>query len=43
MSDGNGGMMTTATGLPTIEIYSTLSRAKTPLVTVKPGHVGMYL
>ena len=31
------------TGLPTIEIYSTLSRAKTPLVTVKPGHVGMYL
>jgi len=35
--------MTTATGLPTIQVYSTLSRAKTPLVTVKPGHVGMYL
>jgi len=35
--------MTTATGLPNIEIYSTLSKAKTPLVTVKPGHVGMYL
>lgn len=35
--------MTTATGLPKIEIYSTLSKAKTPLVTVKPGHVGMYL
>jgi len=30
-------------GLPTIEIYSTLTRAKAPLVTVKPGHVGMYL
>jgi len=30
-------------GLPKIEIYSTLTRAKTPLVTVKPGHVGMYL
>ena len=26
-------------GLPKIEIYSTLTRAKTPLVTVKPGHV----
>ncbi len=32
-----------AGGLPTIEVYSTLSRAKAPLVTVKPGHVGMYL
>ena len=30
-------------GLPKIEIYSTLTRAKTPLVTVTPGHVGMYL
>jgi cysteinyl-tRNA synthetase len=30
-------------GLPKIEIYSTLTRAKAPLVTVKPGHVGMYL
>ncbi|MEI6239589.1 MAG: cysteine--tRNA ligase [Planctomycetia bacterium] len=35
--------MTTATGLPTIEVYSTLSRTKSPLVTVQPGHVGMYL
>jgi len=33
----------TAAGLPTIEIYSTLTKKKTPLVTVKPGHVGMYL
>ena len=32
-----------AGGLPTIEVYSTLSRAKAPLATVKPGHVGMYL
>ncbi|MBM4023137.1 MAG: cysteine--tRNA ligase [Planctomycetes bacterium] len=32
-----------AAGLPTIEVYSTLSRAKAPLVTVTPGHVGMYL
>jgi len=32
-----------ATGLPAIEVYSTLSRRKAPLVTVKPGHVGMYL
>ena len=31
------------TSLPTIDIYSTLSKKKTPLVTVKPGHVGMYL
>jgi len=30
-------------GLPTIEIYSTLTRNKAPLVTVRPGHVGMYL
>ena len=30
-------------GLPKIEVYSTLTRAKAPLVTVKPGHVGMYL
>jgi cysteinyl-tRNA synthetase len=29
--------------LPRIEVYSTLSRAKAPLVTVRPGHVGMYL
>ncbi|MFM8986617.1 MAG: cysteine--tRNA ligase, partial [Planctomycetia bacterium] len=33
--------MTTA--LPPIEVYSTLARKKAPLVTVKPGHVGMYL
>jgi cysteinyl-tRNA synthetase len=30
-------------GLPKIEVYSTLTRTKAPLVTVKPGHVGMYL
>ncbi len=30
-------------GLPAIEVYSTLTRTKSPLVTVKPGHVGMYL
>ncbi|MFM8734793.1 MAG: cysteine--tRNA ligase [Pirellulales bacterium] len=35
--------MTTANGLPTIQVYSTLTRAKAPLVTVTPGHVGMYL
>ena len=29
--------------LPSIEIYSTLTRTKSPLATVKPGHVGMYL
>ena len=29
--------------LPTIEVYSTLTRKKSPLVTVRPGHVGMYL
>ncbi|MGI9177317.1 MAG: cysteine--tRNA ligase [Pirellulales bacterium] len=29
--------------LPAIEVYSTLTRAKSPLVTVKPGEVGMYL
>jgi cysteinyl-tRNA synthetase len=29
--------------LPAIEVYSTLTRKKSPLVTVKPGHVGMYL
>ncbi len=32
-----------AAGLPTIEIYSTLTRKKSPLVTVEPGRVGMYL
>jgi cysteinyl-tRNA synthetase len=36
-------MADTANGLPTIEVYSTLTRTKSPLVTVKPGHVGMYL
>ena len=30
-------------GLPKIEVYSTLTRTKAPLVTVQPGHVGMYL
>ena len=34
---------TAATGLPAIEVYSTLTRTKTPLVTVQPGQVGMYL
>ncbi len=29
--------------LPVIEVYNTLTRTKTPLVTVRPGHVGMYL
>ena len=33
----------TAGELPVIEIYSTLTRTKAPLVTVRPGHVGMYL
>jgi cysteinyl-tRNA synthetase len=32
-----------ATTLPVIEVYSTLTRTKGPLVTVRPGHVGMYL
>ncbi len=32
-----------AHALPAIEVYSTLTRAKSPLVTVKPGAVGMYL
>ncbi|MEX0671660.1 MAG: cysteine--tRNA ligase [Pirellulales bacterium] len=36
-------MVEAANGLPTIEIYSTLTRTKAPLVTVKPGDVGMYL
>ena len=36
-------MSDAANGLPKIEVYSTLTRAKAPLVTVKPGHVGMYL
>jgi cysteinyl-tRNA synthetase len=36
MADATGG-------LPQIEVYSTLARKKAPLVTVKPGHVGMYL
>jgi len=31
------------TALPPIEVYSTLTRTKAPLTTVKPGHVGMYL
>ena len=29
--------------LPAIEVYSTLTRTKAPLTTVKAGHVGMYL
>jgi cysteinyl-tRNA synthetase len=35
--------MTTTAALPTIEVYSTLSRQKAPLVPVQPGRVGMYL
>ncbi len=31
------------THLPSIEIYSTLTKKKSPLVTVQPGQVGMYL
>jgi cysteinyl-tRNA synthetase len=30
-------------GLPKIEIYSTLTKRKAALETVRPGHVGMYL
>ena len=33
----------TATGLPTMQIYNTLSRDKETMVTVQPGRVGMYL
>ncbi|MFM8434160.1 MAG: cysteine--tRNA ligase, partial [Planctomycetia bacterium] len=33
----------TAMALPRIEVYSTLTKKKAPLETVKPGHVGMYL
>ena len=33
----------TATGLPTLQIYNTLSRDKERMVTVQPGRVGMYL
>ena len=36
-------MADAAGGLPPIEVYSTLTRKKSPLETVKPGHVGMYL
>ena len=32
-----------ASGLPAIQVYNTLSREKEPLVTVQPGRVGMYL
>ena len=32
-----------ATNLPTIEVYSTLTKKKAPLETVQPGQVGMYL
>jgi cysteinyl-tRNA synthetase len=33
----------TGESLPAIEVYNTLTKKKTPLVTVKPGQVGMYL
>ena len=36
-------MATDAAGRPTIEVYSTLSRRKQALETVRPGEVGMYL
>jgi cysteinyl-tRNA synthetase len=35
--------MGTGESLPAIEIYNTLTKKKAPLVTVKPGQVGMYL
>jgi len=35
--------MGTGESLPVIEVYNTLTKKKTPLVTVKPGQVGMYL
>ena len=35
--------MAITAALPTIEVYSTLSRQKAPLVPVQPGRVGMYL
>jgi len=35
--------MGTGESLPAIEVYNTLTKKKTPLVTVKPGQVGMYL
>jgi cysteinyl-tRNA synthetase len=35
--------MGTGESLPSIEVYNTLTKKKTPLVTVKPGQVGMYL
>ncbi|GDX97367.1 cysteine--tRNA ligase [Planctomycetia bacterium] len=43
MTDTGRTGATAGNGLPTIEIYSTLTRGKAPLVTVQPGHVGMYL
>jgi len=42
-TEAKQAMMGTVESLPVIEIYSTLTKKKTPLVTVKPGHVGMYL
>ena len=36
-------MATDGTGRPEIEVYSTLTRRKQPLRTVRPGEVGMYL
>jgi cysteinyl-tRNA synthetase len=45
MATAEAGRAATGTGggLPAIEVYSTLTKKKAPLVTVKPGHVGMYL
>ena len=42
-TEAKQAMMSTGESLPVIEIYSTLTKKKTPLVTVKPGQVGMYL
>ena len=43
MTDAAEAVSTPTVALPTIEVYSTLTRKKSPLVTVRPGHVGMYL
>ena len=38
-----GSASDAAGGLPAIEVYNTLSKKKEPFITVRPGHVGMYL
>jgi cysteinyl-tRNA synthetase len=42
-TDGEGTAVQAVPGLPRIEIYNTLTRRKTPMETVRPGRVGMYL